>query len=107
MREAGLRHLNPGRLGNKYDVFFTHMEAWIGESLVAADDGRHGASNMSQWVSIKDLIKKTSARCPENTPVPSKNLVRLQFIPKNPLKFYYPSSGKTQNTTNTTTCCTS
>ena len=60
------------------------MEALIEESLVVVDDRRHSASHMSQWVSIKDLIKKTSARCPENTPVPFKDLVRLQFIPKNP-----------------------
>ena len=39
---------------------------------------------MSQWVSINNLTKKTSARCPWNTPIPSKDLVRLQFIPKNP-----------------------
>ena len=78
-----LRHPNPGRPGNKYDVFFIHMEALIEESLVAADDRHHGTSHMSQWVSIKDLIKKTSVRCPENTPIPSKDFLRLQFIPKN------------------------
>ena len=77
---ADLWHLNPGRPGSKYDVFFTHMEALIEESLVAIDDRRHGASHMSQWVSIKDLIKKTSVRCPENTTIPSKDLARLHFI---------------------------
>ena len=81
---ADLRHLNPGRPGNRYDVFFNHMEEMIEESFVAADDRRHGASHMSQWLSIKDLIKKTSSRSPEGTPIPSKDLVRLQFIPKNP-----------------------
>ena len=60
--------------------FFTHT--LIEESLIAADDRRHGASHLSQWVSIKDLIKKTSARPTENTPIPSKDLVKLQFIPK-------------------------
>ena len=39
---------------------------------------------MSQWLYIKDLIKKTSARCPENTPFHSKDLMRLHFIPENP-----------------------
>ena len=51
-----LQHLNPGKPGNKYNVFFTHMDALIEESLVTTDDRRHGASNMSQWVSIKDFI---------------------------------------------------
>ena len=71
------RHLNPGRPGNKDDVFFTHMEALIEESLVAANDRRHGISHMSQWVSIKILIKKT--------PIHSKDLVGFPFIPKTPI----------------------
>ena len=29
---ANFRHLNPGRLGNKYKVFFTQMKALIKES---------------------------------------------------------------------------
>ena len=32
---ANLRHLNPGRPGNKYDAFFTHMAVLIEESLVS------------------------------------------------------------------------
>ena len=64
-------------------MFFTHTEALIKESLVAIDERHHGASHMSQWVSIKDLIKKTSGRCPENTTISSKDLARLQFISKN------------------------
>ena len=51
---------------------------------MAADDRRHGASHMSQWLSLKDLIKKTVEKCPDDTPIPSKDLVRLQFMPKNP-----------------------
>ena len=76
--------LSPRRSGNKYNKFFSHMKALIEESLVAADYCRHGVSYMSQWVSIRDLFKKTSVWCSENTPIPSKNLVRLQFIPQNP-----------------------
>ena len=81
-----LRHLNPGAPENKYDVFFTHMEALIEESLVTSDDRRQDASHLSQWVSIKDLIKKTSARCPEDTHISSTDLVRFQFIPKIPYR---------------------
>ena len=81
---ADLRHLNPGRPGNNFDPFFEQMKNLIEESLVAADDRRHGASHMSQWLSLKDLIKKTVEKCPDDTPIPSKDLVRLQFMPKNP-----------------------
>ena len=80
-----LQHLNPGRPGNKYDMFFTCMETLIEESLVV-NDRLHGALRIPQWGSIKDLIKKTSARCPEITPIPSKDLLRLQFILKNRYK---------------------
>ena len=56
-----LWHLNFGRPGNKHNVLFTHMEALIEESLIAADDRRHGASYLSQWVSIKDSLEDVSA----------------------------------------------
>ena len=50
---ADLRHLNPRRTGNKYSMFFTHMETLIEESLDATDDRRHCASHVSvsvyQW----------------------------------------------------------
>ena len=81
------------------------MEVLIEETLVVTDDRIHGAFRMSQWVSISDLIKKKSARCAENSHIPSKDLVRLQFIPKKTLyttkclKRSFPSLGTTQNTT--------
>ena len=43
-----LRHLNPGKPENKYNVLFTDMEELIEESHVADDDHHHGASHMSQ-----------------------------------------------------------
>ena len=70
------------------------MEALIEESLAAAEDRRHRDSHMSHWVSINDLIKKTSG-CSGNIPIPSKDLVRLQYIPKNPY---------TQSALNFTSC---
>ena len=57
---ADFRHLNPQRPGDKYDKFVIHMEALIEESLVADDDHHHGATHLSRWVYIKDLIKKMS-----------------------------------------------
>ena len=74
---ADLRHLNPGRPGGAFDVFFEEMEKVI-EEVTDADDRRHGTAHMSQWLSMKDLIKKVTAKCPEGTPIPSKDLVRLQ-----------------------------
>ena len=50
---AELLHLNPGRPGNKYHMFFDHMEALIEESLVTANDHCHGASHMSHPFSLK------------------------------------------------------
>ena len=52
------------------------------EEVTAADDRRHGTAHMSQWLSMKDLIKKVTAKCSEGTPIPSKDLVRLPFTPK-------------------------
>ena len=43
-----LRHLNPEKPENKYNVLFTDMKELIEELLVAADDRRHGASHMSR-----------------------------------------------------------
>ena len=111
--ETDLQILNTRRPGNNYGIFFTHIEALIEESLVTADDRRHGTSHMSQQMSIKDLIKRTYARYPENTSIPSKDLVTFQFIPQNPLytkclKCSFLSSGATQNKNyNTITCSTS
>ena len=78
-----LRKLNPGRPGNSYDVFFEKMAEVI-ESVTAADERRHNVAHLSEWLSLKDLVQKTKAICPENTPVPSTALVRLQFTPRNP-----------------------
>ena len=80
---ADLRHLNPGRSGGTFDVFFQHMATVI-EEVTAADDRRHGTAHMSEWLSMRDLINKVTSKCPEGTPIPSKDLVRLQFTPKNP-----------------------
>ena len=74
-----LWHYNAGRLGNKYNMLFTHMEAVVKESLAVANDCCHGASHMSQWVSIKDLFIRKSARCSENTPISSDWEIRFKF----------------------------
>lgn len=80
---SDLRHLNPGRPTGRYDVFFQHMTSVI-EEVTAADERRHGEAHLSEWLSLKDLMKRVEDRCPPETPIPSKSLVRIQFAPKNP-----------------------
>ena len=80
---ADMRHLNPGRPSNKYDVFFEHMKTVV-EELTAADERRHNVAHMSEFLSIRDLIDRVASKCPPDTPIPSKSLVRLQFVPTNP-----------------------
>lgn len=51
--------------------------------VTAADDRRHGAAHLSEWISIPDMIEKVKMRLPEGANVPSAALVRLQFMPRN------------------------
>ena len=63
--------------------FFDKL-AEIVEEVIAADEGRQNVSHLSQWISLKDMVKRTEEKCPPGTPIPSANLVRLQFAPRNP-----------------------
>ncbi|WAR27046.1 hypothetical protein MAR_012750 [Mya arenaria] len=78
-----LRHLNLGRPSDYFDVFFGHLSDLV-EEVTAADERRHNTAHLSQWISLSDMIDMAAKRCPENTPIPSKSLVRLQFAPRNP-----------------------
>ena len=81
---ADLRHLNPGRPGNKYDTFFGVMRDIV-EDITAADELRHGEAHFSEFLSLEDIMLKTKERCTDpDTLIPSKSLVRLQFAPRNP-----------------------
>ena len=80
---ADLRHLNEGRRGDAFDVFFTKLEDVV-EEYTAADERRHNIAHMSEILSLNDLIRQTKERCPEGTNIPSAALVRLQFTPRNP-----------------------
>ena len=85
--EAGLvpdmRTLNPGRPSGSFDDFFEKMGAVINE-VTAADDHRHGEAHVAPWVSLQDLINQTKERCSDDTKIPSKALVRLQFTWSSP-----------------------
>lgn len=78
-----LRHLSAGRPSTHFDYFFEKLQIEI-DSVVAADDRRHGVAHIAEWISLRELVERTAARCPPGTPIPSKELVRLQFAPRNP-----------------------
>ncbi|CAG2208657.1 unnamed protein product [Mytilus edulis] len=80
---ADLRKLNNGRPNGTFDVFFTNMSQIV-EEVTAADERRQGNAHLSEWISLNDLMERTKDKCPENTQMPSKSLVRLQFAPRNP-----------------------
>jgi hypothetical protein len=78
-----LRQLNPGRPTGRFDTFFEKLTEIV-EQVTAADDRRHKEAHLSEWLSLEELVKQTSEKCPPETPIPSKSLVRLQFAPRNP-----------------------
>jgi len=78
-----LRSINPGRPTGNFDTFFDALGRVI-EEVTAADERRHNVAHMSEWLSLKDLMNRAVELCPENTPIPSPSLVRLQFTPRNP-----------------------
>jgi hypothetical protein len=78
-----LRHLNTGRPSGHFDVFFETL-AEVVEEVTAADERRHNAAHLSKWISLSDMIEEVKDKCPQDTPIPSKSLVRLQFSPRNP-----------------------
>ena len=78
-----LRKLNAGRPTGTFDVFFEKLGEII-ESVSAGDERRHNVTHISEWISLRDLISQAKDKCPADTPIPSKALVRLQFAPRNP-----------------------
>ena len=39
--------------------------------------------HLAKAISVKDLLEQVKVRCPEDTPIPSEQWLRLQFWPKN------------------------
>ncbi|KAK3094620.1 hypothetical protein FSP39_004120 [Pinctada imbricata] len=68
-----------------FEKFFEEVEKYINEyELKAVDDRRHGlVSHLSVAISVRDLREQISARLPNETPIPSEEWLRLQFMPKN------------------------
>ena len=77
-----LRHLNKGRPGDSFKVFFDVMEKKV-EEISAADERRHGVAHLSSFLSLPDLIDQVAKDCPPDTPIPSETTVLFAFAPKN------------------------
>ncbi|XP_033758052.1 uncharacterized protein LOC117340399 [Pecten maximus] len=79
-----LREHNEGQ-PTKYSVFFDHAKTYI-ENVVetAVDDRRHDTiQHLATAMSVRDLLNQVKGTCPEGTPIPSEQWLRLQFAPKN------------------------
>ena len=77
-----MRHLNSGRPGDTFQVFFDELAKYV-EEITAADERRHGVAHMSEFLSLRDMIERVSERVPHNTPIPSPSTVKFAFCPPN------------------------
>lgn len=70
----------------KYDEFWNQCNRFLNEDMgVAVDDRRHGQiTHLARAISIRDFVSQVTSQCPEGTPIPSVEWVRLQFWPKTP-----------------------
>ena len=80
-----LREHNQGQ-PIKYSLFFDEAKKYI-ENVVetAVDDRRHtDIQHLATAISVRDLLNQVKDKCPDGTPIPSEQWLRLQFAPKNP-----------------------
>ena len=77
---ADLRHLNDGKPA-LYDIFLSIVQDMI-RDYTAEDDRRQGTAHLSHFISVHDLHKMASDKCPSGTAIPSLDWLRLQFQPK-------------------------
>ena len=78
-----LRHMNASK-SDKYSVFWTHCRTFINECTAAHERRHETVTYMATAISVRDLVDQVAKSCPEGTPIPSEQWVRLQFCPKNP-----------------------
>lgn len=84
-----LRFNNNGR-PEQYTTFLQECKKYITESVeTAVDDRRHDAVHdgdvivhMATALGVRDLHAQVTMRCPDGTPVPSVQWLRLQFWPR-------------------------
>ena len=80
-----LREHNTGQ-PKKYSVFFEKAKQYL-ENVVetSVHDRRHDQfTYLAQALSVQDLRQQVQVECPQGTPIPSEQWLRLQFAPKNP-----------------------
>ena len=77
-----LRHLNKGRPGDTFKVFFDTMETKIDE-IPVADESRRGIAHLSNFFFLRDLIEQITKNRATGTPIPSNTTVLFIFAPKN------------------------
>ena len=78
-----LRQLYSGR-ASLYDTFWEKAKQFLEEDVgTAVDDRRHSqVVHLAKAVSVRDLREQVTDRCPPDTPIPSEEYIRLQFLPR-------------------------
>ena len=68
---------------SKFDVFWQRAKEYLEEDVgTAVDDRRHSTVlHIAKAISVRDLCERVAARCPDGTPIPSDEWIRLQFAP--------------------------
>uniref|UniRef100_UPI00358E6566 uncharacterized protein n=1 Tax=Myxine glutinosa TaxID=7769 RepID=UPI00358E6566 len=86
-----LRSNNSGR-PEQFGVFLDQCQRYINSAVeTAVDDRRHDnvtgedtITHLATALSVPDLHREVSNRCPEGTPIPSFQWLRIQFWPRRP-----------------------
>lgn len=78
-----LRQLYSGR-ASQYDTFWEKAKEFLEEDIgTAVDDRRHTqVVHLAKAISVCDLREQVANRCQSDTPLPSEEYIRLQFLPR-------------------------
>lgn len=80
---ADLRALNGRPRDERYNPFWEELHAYLEEMSTVDDRRQDQHMYMPFAISVRALVDTIADRLPENTPLPSVSLVRLQFWPSN------------------------
>jgi hypothetical protein len=78
-----LRALNSNQ-SDKNGVFWKKCEAYLQECTAVHERRHDNATYLARAISVRDLVEQVNKVCPEGTPIPSEQWVRLQLYPRNP-----------------------
>ena len=69
-----LRELHKGKI-SKFDVFWNECAKYLQEEVgLAVDERRHSqVTHTACALSVRDLREQVAAKCPTDTPIPSKS----------------------------------